>query len=96
MLEKKKRQVLAQSQRYTSRCGIKSMLALIHLSFMVKQKALIILYQYLDMANLTQVDKDADIKRLRQGLNFKAKPVPGFYRGHGLSKTPSVKVRLDI
>lgn len=37
------------------------------------------------LSSKSKEDKDADIKRLRQGLNFKANPVPEFYRGHGLS-----------
>lgn len=37
-------------------------------------------------------EKEAEIKKLRQNLNFKATPMPTFYRGHSASKSTSNKV----
>ena len=41
---------------------------------------------------LTQEQKEAEIRMLRQSLNFKATPMPGFYRGPKMSKGISDKV----
>lgn len=35
--------------------------------------------------------KDAEMKKLRQNPSFKAKPIPSFYRAHGVSKSTSEK-----
>lgn len=45
---------------------------------------------------LTQEQKEAEIKKLRQSLKFKATPTPDLYRGHKLSKTTSEKVYYCI
>lgn len=41
---------------------------------------------------LVQEEREAEIKNLRQSLNFKAMPMPGFYRGLKASKGPLDKV----
>ncbi|KAK8526503.1 hypothetical protein V6N12_020973 [Hibiscus sabdariffa] len=44
-------------------------------------------------------NRDAEIKKLRQGLNFKATPLPGFYHGQRTSKSPLDKggnIKNDI
>ena len=41
---------------------------------------------------LVQEEREAEIKNLRQSLNFKAMPMPGFYRGLKASKSPLDKV----
>lgn len=96
MLERKKRHALAQNQRYTSKCGENPSLILLmcYLCLSNKHYLLFLFKLYLDMGKLIQEEKDAEIKRLRQSLNFKAKPISGFYRAHG-SKTPSEKVDHD-
>lgn len=45
---------------------------------------------------LTQEQKEAEIKKLRQSLKFKATPTPDLYRGQKLSKTTSEKVYYCI
>ncbi|GMJ13164.1 hypothetical protein like AT1G24160 [Hibiscus trionum] len=37
-------------------------------------------------------NRDAEIKKLRQSLNFKATPLPGFYHGQRTSKSPLDKI----
>ncbi|XP_039068811.1 protein WVD2-like 7 [Hibiscus syriacus] len=37
-------------------------------------------------------NRDAEIKKLRQNLNFKATPLPGFYHGQRTSKSPLDKI----
>ncbi|GKA29470.1 hypothetical protein Tco_0715715 [Tanacetum coccineum] len=41
-----------------------------------------------------QERKDAEMKKLRQKLTFKAKPMPSFYRTQGASKTTSQKIQM--
>lgn len=41
---------------------------------------------------LIQEEKEAEIKKLRQSLNFKATPMPSFYRGQKVSKSTTDKV----
>lgn len=48
--------------------------------------------KWLKTPYLMQEQKEAEIKRLRQSLNFKATPMPGFYQGQRTSKSDSIKV----
>ncbi|KAK5838643.1 hypothetical protein PVK06_007377 [Gossypium arboreum] len=44
----------------------------------------------------SKANKDAEIKKLRQSLNFKATPLPAFYHGQRTSKSPLDKVPTSI
>ncbi|KAL9268769.1 WVD2-like 4-like protein, partial [Drosera capensis] len=38
-----------------------------------------------------KAQKDVELKKLQQSLNFKAKPLPAFYRGSGVAKSSAHK-----
>lgn len=46
----------------------------------------------LNTPSLMQEQKEAEIKKLRQCLGFKATPMPGFYQGQRASKSNLNKV----
>ncbi|KAG5522327.1 hypothetical protein RHGRI_034493 [Rhododendron griersonianum] len=46
------------------------------------------------MSKLTHEEKEAEMKKLRQSLNFKATPMPSFYRGHTISKNSLDKILI--
>ncbi|GAB2280375.1 hypothetical protein Dimus_015010 [Dionaea muscipula] len=41
-----------------------------------------------------KVQKDAEFKKLQQSLNFKAKPLPAFYRGSGVGKSSTYNKKV--
>lgn len=47
---------------------------------------------WLNTPCLMQEQKEVEIKKLRQSLNFKATPMPGFYQGQRTSKSNLNKV----
>ena len=49
-------------------------------------------FPWLNTPCLMQEQKEVEIKKLRQSLNFKATPMPGFYQGQRTSKSNLNKV----